>query len=55
MKTTKQQPENRNPEPPKKFLDPNAEWRDHANQWDLSAWQSKPASTPPAPKPDTSH
>ncbi len=48
MKTTKQQPTTGNPEPPKRLLDPYAEWRDHANQWDLSAWQSNPPAEPKA-------
>ncbi len=46
MKTNKQQPQPTNAEPPKRLLDPDAEWRDHANQWDLSSWQSNPPSTP---------
>ncbi len=48
MKTIKRQPTTANAEPPKRWLDPDAEYRDHANQWDLSSWQDKSPSTPSA-------
>ncbi len=44
MKTAKFTPPTT--EPPKRFLDPFAEGRDYANQWDWDALKSKPASQP---------
>ncbi len=32
-------------EPARRFLDPSAEWRDCANQWDVSeVWRTPPAA-----------
>ncbi len=53
MKTIKRQPTTANIEPPKRWLDPDAESRDHANQWDLSSWQDTPPSTPAAAADDS--
>jgi hypothetical protein len=33
-------------EPAKRFLDPFAEWRDCANQWDVSELWRKPGAAP---------
>ncbi len=53
MEANQSNPPASTPDKTKWFLDPLAEWRDHANQWDLSDYRpASPAKAAPRSKPD---